>query len=418
MGVTVGVRGIDDPDIERSDVRVRVGAVADVMRTRQLMLPEHEMPVADRTGDDVRRADEPGDERRRRVVVDLVGGPDLLDPPVVHDDDLVRELEGLVLVMRHEQARDPQLAVQIVEPTSELLPDARVQRPERLVQQQHLRPRCEGPRERHPLPLPAGQVAGVAIGERCQLDQLEQLFHALGRVVLRFLADLEPERHVLTDGHVPEQRVVLEHEPDAPLLHGCLGLVLAGQRDPACVRALQARDHAERGALPGTARTEQRGDLPVLGNEADVVDGTERSERLRQPLDLDRGSHLLRLLRSPMFEELDPEQQHDRERGQRQRDDVSLLVLVLLEGSQDVERRGLRLALDEPAHDEHGADLADRSSCGQRDPVQESPSDVREGSPAGTSGASRRRASRRPAPPPSRALEAPAAPPGSRTGWR
>ena len=72
------------------------------------------------------------------LVVDLVGRSDLLDAAVVHDDDLVGELERLLLVVRDEQAGHAQLAVEVVEPGSQLLPDAGVQRAERLVEKQHL----------------------------------------------------------------------------------------------------------------------------------------------------------------------------------------------------------------------------------------------------------------------------------------
>ena len=69
--------------------------------------------------------------------------------------------------------------MQVVEPAAQLLADARVQRAERLVQQQHLRPRRERPCQRHALALPAGELVGIPVRERCQLHQLEQLVHAL-----------------------------------------------------------------------------------------------------------------------------------------------------------------------------------------------------------------------------------------------
>ncbi len=110
-----------------------------------------------------------------RLVVDLRRRSDLLDATLVHHDDAVRELERLVLVVRHEQARDPELAVQLVEPVAELLPDACVERAERLVQQEDLRSRRERARERDPLPLSAGELIRVAVAEARELHELEQL---------------------------------------------------------------------------------------------------------------------------------------------------------------------------------------------------------------------------------------------------
>ena len=97
---------------------------------------------------------------------------------LVHHDDLVRELERLVLVVRHEQARDAELPVQVVEPVAEVLADPRVEGAERLVEQEHPRPRRERPRERDPLPLAARELIGVPVGEGRQLHQREQLVHA------------------------------------------------------------------------------------------------------------------------------------------------------------------------------------------------------------------------------------------------
>ena len=94
----------------------------------------------------------------------------------------------------------------------------RVERAERLVEQQHLRLHGERARERHALPLAARQLVGVAVGEAVQVDQLEQLVDAGLDLVLRALADAEPEGDVVPHGHVLERGVVLEHEADAALL--------------------------------------------------------------------------------------------------------------------------------------------------------------------------------------------------------
>ncbi len=55
--------------------------------------------------------------------------------------------------------------------------------------------------------------------------------------------------------------------------------------------------------------------------------------------------HLLSCLR---LNDLDRNQQHDGHEAERQRDDVALGVLVLVERSEDVQRRGLRLSGDAP----------------------------------------------------------------------
>ena len=149
-----------------------------------------DMPVADSAVEHVRRPDEPGHERRPRLVVDLGGRADLLDPALVHHHDLVRQLQGLLLVVRHQQARHAELAVELVEPAAEVLADLGIEGPERLVEQEHLG-RGASARERDPLPLAAGQLVRVAAGESPSWTSSRARRPALPRGV-RLLADRRP----------------------------------------------------------------------------------------------------------------------------------------------------------------------------------------------------------------------------------
>ena len=168
--------------------------------------------------------------------------------------------------------------MQVVEPRSQLLADASVQSAERLVQEQHLRPRRERPCQRHALALAAGELIGVPVTEGSQADQLEQLVHPLALRPLVHTAHGQAERDVLAHGHVPEQRVVLEHEPEPPVLNACFCQLLAGHPHAAGVRLLKAGDHPQHGALPRTAGAEQCRNRPLRRLERDVVHGTERAE--------------------------------------------------------------------------------------------------------------------------------------------
>jgi hypothetical protein len=108
--------------------------------------------------DPVRRADEAHHELGLRVVVEVGRAARLLDRPVVHDHDLLGDVHRLLLVVGDEDRRHMDLVVQAAEPLAELHPHPRVQRPERLVEQQHLRLDGERPRQRHPLTLAAGEL--------------------------------------------------------------------------------------------------------------------------------------------------------------------------------------------------------------------------------------------------------------------
>ena len=56
---------------------------------------------------------------------------------------------------------------------------------------------CQGPRNRHPLGLPAGELARAprAVSRRVQADEVEQLLHA--PAALRRTADAEGDQRLL-----------------------------------------------------------------------------------------------------------------------------------------------------------------------------------------------------------------------------
>ena len=58
---------------------------------------------------------------------------------MIEDDDAIGELERFLLIVGHEHARQADLLVQPAQPAAQLLPDLGVERPERLVEQEHRR---------------------------------------------------------------------------------------------------------------------------------------------------------------------------------------------------------------------------------------------------------------------------------------
>ena len=119
------------------------------------------------------------------------------------------ERGGVLVVVRHDQRRQAR--------SSAAAPAARaahgglrvrVERRERLVEQQHARVARERPRQRDPLPLAARQLARLRVREVRDAEALEQLADPL----------LAAEGDVPRDAQVREERVLLEDEPDASLV--------------------------------------------------------------------------------------------------------------------------------------------------------------------------------------------------------
>src|SRR5262249_12325296 len=121
-----------------------------------------------------------------------------------------------------------------------------------------------------------------------ELDELEQLVHALANLLLGALADREREADVVADGHVLEGRVVLEDETDVSPLWRESCRLFARKHDLPRIGALEAGDDPQQGRLAGAARAEQRRERALRDLQRDVVEGEERAEALRDVTNLDR----------------------------------------------------------------------------------------------------------------------------------
>ncbi len=111
-------------------------------------------------------ADEAGDERVRRAIVDVPRAADLLDTAVIEHGDAVGEPERLLLVVRHDDEGYARVLLRTLELHLHLLAQAPVERGEGLVEKQHLRLLDKGAGERHALALAAGKLVRLAVPER------------------------------------------------------------------------------------------------------------------------------------------------------------------------------------------------------------------------------------------------------------
>src|SRR5690606_18315907 len=110
-----------------------------------------------------------------------------------------------------------------------------IERTERLVQQQESRLVGERARERDTLLLSARQLARSPVTEPAESHDVQQLLAASPPLLRRNLPDAQRELDVLRDGHVPEQRVVLEDEADAAFARRDIRHVAAVEQDASLV---------------------------------------------------------------------------------------------------------------------------------------------------------------------------------------
>ncbi len=238
---------------------------------------------------EIRDAQEVRHVRVDGLLVDLVRVADLDDLAVAHDRHPVGHGQRLFLVVRDVQERDADPLLQRLELDLQRPAELGVQRAERLVEQQHGRVEHQRPGQGHPLLLPAGQLAGPALGERAEMDQVDGLPHPGLQLLLGQLPVTQAEGHIVEHGEKREQRVALEHRVDVPLVGRNHRHVDVVEQYPAGRRLLEPGDQPQRGRLAAARGTEQREELPAGHGQVDLVDG-ELNEALGQRHQLDLSS--------------------------------------------------------------------------------------------------------------------------------
>ncbi len=135
------------------------------------------------------RARDLGDEVAHVVVGrrahHLVGRADLHDLAVAHDQDPVAELERLGEVVGDEHHRLAELAVEPDHLVLHVAADQRVERRERLVEQQDVGVAGERPRQADPLLHAAGELVGVGVLVARQAHQVDDVAGRRAPLLLR-----------------------------------------------------------------------------------------------------------------------------------------------------------------------------------------------------------------------------------------
>src|SRR6188508_466194 len=188
-------------------------------------------------------AEEPGHEVGRRSLVQLLWRPQLLDVAVPHDGDAIGHRHRLLLVVGHEDERDPDLTLDPLELDLHLLAELQVEGTEWLVEEEDLRVIHQSACERNALLLAARELARLALLVAGQLDKVEHEPDLVADLVRRRLAATESEGDVLEDAEVREERVVLEDGVRRALEGRQIGDVLVAEEDPSGRGFLEPADH-------------------------------------------------------------------------------------------------------------------------------------------------------------------------------
>ncbi|MNY07837.1 hypothetical protein D3C86_1406590 [compost metagenome] len=229
------------------------GAIALRIGERQFIVADIDLAAARHAGDPVGIAQKTHDEGAVRLAADLLRRALLYDFALIEDDNTIGKIERLFLVMRHENRGDAERIVNLAQPAAKVAAHIGVQRSERLIQQQHLGIDRKRTRQRHALPLPAGNLRRETVAQTIKLHQPQKLPNAGvdRRLVPLHLRDLHAESDVLMQSHMREKRIMLEHKTDAAVTHRNIGGVLVAEKDTAAIAIFETGDHAQNRRLAG-----------------------------------------------------------------------------------------------------------------------------------------------------------------------
>ncbi|ELY39605.1 phenol hydroxylase [Natronorubrum tibetense GA33] len=225
-----------------------------------------------------RRADEAADESVDRVLVDVRRRTGLLEDTVVEDDHPIAHRHRLLLIVRDVDGGDPEFVLNALDLRAHLRPEARVEVGKRLVEEEEIRLANDRPPERDALFLPARKLVGFV------LEQVSDPHHfgclddaAFAFALIEIGTHPKSELHVLEDGFVGVERVVLEYHRDIPVFRVDVRDVLVADRDRSSGGLLEAGQHSERRRLSATGRTDDGNELAVFDIEIQIVDGDDRA---------------------------------------------------------------------------------------------------------------------------------------------
>ena len=232
----------------------------------------------------------PEERRHPRVggsLVDVEWTTHLDDVAVAHHRNGVGDGERLRLIVGDEHGSGAGVAQDPAYVPAHPITVRCIEVREWFIEQYHLWPRRQGAGQGHPLLLSAGELAGEAVVHPGQSDKVEDLGDAFDTVLLG-----DPVPNVVGDGHMREQRVVLEHHPDPALLGRDVDTLTEDgpttDRHRSCIRRLEPGDGSQRRGLPASGRADQADHLSLVDHKTEVVQRHRVSVCLEQPTAFDR----------------------------------------------------------------------------------------------------------------------------------
>jgi hypothetical protein len=235
---------------------------------------------------------EPGHERCGRRTVDGLRHVTLDELAGLEHADPVSQGESFGLVVGDVEDGGVVLPGQRGDLGAQPLPQVRVEVGERLVAEQHRGPGDQGPGQRHPLLLPAGQFRRPAVRQPGQPHPVQHRQRPPPGFLPGQAEPFQRIDHVRQRTDLRPQRVVLEHHRQAsPLGLDVLlpiGDDLAADRDAACRHPVDPGYQPQESGLTRTGRAEKDHELPGGHRQVNAVERGYAAEPPGQAGELQR----------------------------------------------------------------------------------------------------------------------------------
>ena len=189
--------------------------------------------------------------------------------------------------MGYEYDRDAEVALDFFQLLAHLLTNLRVERGERLVEQEQGGLEEQAARDGDTLLLAAGHLVRILLLAAAHGYEGEYILDVGVDLSLGHLAELEAEGEVFVNGHVRPQVVALEYHCGRAFLgrQADDGLTIDG--DVAARDVEEAADGAQNGGLAAAGGAEEGDDLTFVNIEVDVFDTVAVVVLLGHILDLE-----------------------------------------------------------------------------------------------------------------------------------
>ena len=187
-----------------------------------------------------------------------------MNPAMIHHHDAVAHGHGLDLVMGHVDERGAESRMELGKLRTHLGTKLGIQVGKRFVKQEDPGFPHDGAAQCHALPLAAGKSLRLAVQQMGDVEDFGRFLHPLFNLILRRLAQLQAECHVVVNRHMRIQRIVLEH-------HGNIAVFRSHFIDQPIADIklpfrdfLQPGDHAQSGGFAAAGRADEDDEFLVF----------------------------------------------------------------------------------------------------------------------------------------------------------